>query len=302
MHKYLLFLTASVFLFFSSSCGLTNYAKAKTAFNKGVELQNLKEAGVYFAGSGVNLSSLYSFDEAGATIGDAKAQFQEAKKRLTKALTKKPKLRKNDLLANTFVLLALTELQLGNQQAAKDQAINARTVFEEDGDNAINDGGRDLALSFAIDPMVTINQLYDSILILTELPVVMNGDSNATTLLIADFFDRRISNNANNSLESALAATDFAISKVSNTPETVQYLRNYEMAALLNNRRLLDRFLVVGQQSGTFRRLGESLQNQFFTAENRLDELVEDYRLKLLDISPLGENDPYYRFWKGEVF
>ncbi|PHI19146.1 hypothetical protein CEQ90_14650 [Lewinellaceae bacterium SD302] len=292
----------ALWLFLANGCTTARYAKARKSFNYGTELRNQEEAGVNFTGSGTDLSTLYEFDENEVPAGNAEAQFTKARQELTKALLQKRKLRASGLLANAFVLLALTEFQLGNTEEAKAQAMNARTIFDENGANATNDGGRDLALSYAIDPMVTINELYDSILILTRLPIVMDGDSNATTLAIADFYARRISSEANNSLEGALRATDFAISKVNNTRETIQYLRNYEMAALLNNRRLLDKFLVAGQQSGTFRRVGDVLMDQFLFVENRLDELVEDYRLKLLEVSPLGENDPYYRFWKGEVF
>lgn len=289
-------------LVLTAGCNAVNYSKAQGAFSRGTELKNIEEAGLNFGASGVSLAKLYDFSKMDIPEGNAKQQFEYAKTQLNKALKKKASLRKDGLLANAYVLLALTEYQLQNYDAAKEQAAAARTIFNEDASSGREDGGRDLALSYAIDPMITITQLYDSIKILNELPVVMDADSNKTTTLVADFYRRRISEENNGSLESALKAVDFAIGKTINTKETTQYLRNYEMAGLLNNRSLLDKFLVAGQQSGTFRRKGQALQDQFRNAESHLDELVETYRKKLLEASPKGEQDVFYRFWKGRVF
>lgn len=293
-----LFLLAVLLL---SGCAAASYSKGQKAFSRGTELRNLQEVGIDLSASGIDLGQLYDFTSTTEGVS-AEQQFILAREQLTKALKQKAKLRRDGLLANAHLLLGLTEFQLGNYTVAQEQAAAARTIFSEDESIVDLDGGRDFALSYALNPIVTVTELYDSIKILVNLPVVAPSDSNATTLVLADFYQRRLTAEGNMNLEGALKALDFAIEKATDSRETKQYLRNYQMAALLNNRTLLDRFLIAGQQSGTFQRQGAALQNQFLLAENRLDELVEDYRLALLAVSPQGENDPFYRFWKGKVF
>jgi len=59
--------------------------------------------------------------------------------------------------------------------------------------------------------------------------------------------------------------------------------------------------MIVGQQSGTFRR-SEERTNAFTQSLESLDTKAESYRQKLLAAAPEGENDPAYIFWRGKAY
>lgn len=295
------FCVAACFAFLLAGCAANFYERGQNAFTAGSQLRNAERADAFYPGYAAALADLYG-NPAEAPTGQAESQFAQAREQLTKALRKPDRLRRDGLLGNTHLLLGLTEFQLGNYPAARQQAIAARTVFAEAQTTPETDGGRDLALAYALEELIVFEQLADSIEILVGLPVVQAADSNRTTLAIASFYDRRLLDEEPGDLLAALDGIDFARAKATASPETVLYLLNTQMAALQNARTLLDRYLIVGQRSFTFRRRGQALADRFHRAEARLNEIVDTYRRELLTTAPDGENDPAYRMWRGRVF
>lgn len=283
-------------------CNAKNYDAAQRAFSSGAQMVNAEILGIDVSATGATLNNLYATELASPNANAALAQFKLAKERLERALQRPEKLSKSGLLGNAHTLLALTELELSNYAAAIEQARLGRIAFNTNqGVGESPEGGRDRGMVFAVAPMAIINQTYDSLQLLALIPPVTNSDSSTTTLLYRDFIDRNIVSDSNTSLMSALTEIDFAIGKTTSSPETVQYLRNVQMAALANYRSAMDHYLVIGQRSGQFRRDSITL-NQFETSLQKLETTVATYQELLLNASPNGEQNPFYIFWQGKVF
>ena len=284
-----------------TSCSVGTYGEAQRAFSAGAQMANAELMGIDLATVGGDLEHLYSGELPRTATGNARTQFGIAKEKLERILTRPKKLEKVNLLGNTHVLLALTELQLANYPAAVEQAKLAQNVFVASSNDLSNEGGRDRAMALAIEPMVTSNQVFDSIQLLRVLPPIFQGDSTKMTVLLEDFIDRRLEADSRASLAGALKELDYAISKVTNSTATINYLRSVQMTLLSNYRSLVDRWMIVGQQSGTFRR-SEERTNAFTQSLESLDTKAESYRQKLLAAAPEGENDPAYIFWRGKAY
>ncbi|MEL6142392.1 MAG: hypothetical protein AAFU67_12315 [Bacteroidota bacterium] len=300
MHQKLFFFIF-LLLLGATGCSVGTYGEAQRAFSAGARLANAELMGIDLASVGGDLENLYGEELPNTTTGNARTQFGIAKEKLQKILTRPKKLEKVNLLGNTHVLLALTELQLANYPAAIEQAKLAQNVFAATPNEISNEGGRDRAMALAIEPMVTSNQVFDSVQLLLVLPPVYQEDSTKVSLILEDFIDRRLEKDSRESLTGVLNELDYAIAKATNSSATIRYLRSTQMAVLTNYRALVDRWMVVGQQSGTFRR-SEMRTNAFTQSLEQLDQKAEIYRLKLLAISPDGDADPAYLFWRGKAY
>ncbi len=299
--KQLRFLFLGLLVCFSS-CTLVTFSEAQQHFSAGAKLVNAELLGINLGEQEIDLGGLYNSTELpDQTAPNARAQFLVAREKLTKTLKKDHRLQADGVLANAHTLLALTEWQLGNYPAAKEQAALAKAAFSQVEGGSLPAPSRDWAMAYAVEELMAINQLYDSIVLLRTLPRVPPTDSLATTRRISAFMERHILSGQDGSLIDALQGLDAAMDKAGSQQATLRYLRCAQLAALQNYRALFDHFDRSGKDSRAFIR-SEALHQSYEVSANTLQALIETYRLQLLNLLEGNTADPLYRFWQGRVF
>lgn len=307
--KNVYFLLLSLLLFVSS-CTLVTFSEAQKHFSAGATMVNAELLGIDLSEQAVGLNGLYSSAEMPEqTAPNARSQFLVAREKLTKTLKKDKRLEEDGVLANAHTLLALTQWQLGDYEAARIQAELAKAAFSQQntapahsahiGAQAKN--SRDLAMAYAVEELIVINQLHDSIQVLRNLLRVPPTDSLATTRRISRFMQEYILAARKGSLLPALQGLDAATAKAASHTATLLYIRCAQLAALQNYRALFDHFDKAGKDSRAFIR-DEELSQSYTLSANTLEALVENYRLQLLTLLGNNTEHPLYRFWKGKVY
>lgn len=301
-HYWSLLLVALLGILTTSSCAYVTYEQAQRHFTAAAIQTNNEILGLDTDEINAGLEGMYRTGARPATgdvLPTAEGQFNQAREKLRQSLKKEAVLKEDGVLGNVRTLLALTEWQLNNAEAAREEARLARNVFATKPEDGA--GGRDHAMAYAVDGLIIINEVYDSIQLLLDLPLVEASDSAATTLLLVDFLERRAMIASDGSLAGALNIIEEAVGKVSRSRPTIAYLRSAQMAALQNWRTLLNRLGEAGRMSRTFSRQA-AVNEAYRAAEQKLLLVIEDYRKKLLEAAPNGQNDPLYQFWRGKVF
>lgn len=287
----------------ASACTLVTFGEAQKHFSAGAILVNTELLGIDLGEQEVGLNGLYSSAELpDETAPNARAQFLIAREKLTKSLKKDKRLEEDGVLANAYTLLALTEWQLGDYEAARTQAELAKAAFSQESMGVADAANsRDLAMAYAVEELIVINQLHDSILLLRALQRVPPTDSTATTRRISQFMESYILAGRKGSLLHALQGLDAATDKAGSHTATRRYIRCAQLAALQNYRALFDHFDRAGKDSGAFRQ-SEALTRSYELSANTLEALAETYRLQLLALLDNNTEHPLYQFWKGRVY
>ncbi|MEL6668848.1 MAG: hypothetical protein AAFP08_07745 [Bacteroidota bacterium] len=285
---YLFFFIALVLL--SQSCVAPSLSKAQSLFSATVVTDNLSQLGL----EGVDFEQLYPIDKEVQLADRPDVNYNRVLELLNKALEKEDRLRKDKLLGTAVVLRSLTHFQLDNYEAASIDAERAQQLFEQSPE-LITEGGRDLALAYAIGPIIGNAQLFDSLEDWQldedeELPEALEASN------IYSSIDLLIGTESSEAMMPIRIVDQLKLarSKVIDSKDTEIYLQNQILASLMNWKRILD-------VQNTMARVANIFQDQPSTFERwqeRKNDVVDNLGLELVRLLDLaGEDDPSYLQW-----
>ncbi|MEM6879235.1 MAG: hypothetical protein AAF544_11790 [Bacteroidota bacterium] len=285
---YLFFFIALVLL--SQSCVAPSLSKAQSLFSATVVTDNLSQLGL----EGVDFEQLYPIDKEVQLADRPDVNYNRVLELLNKALEKEDRLRKDKLLGTAVVLRSLTHFQLDNYEAASTDAERAQQLFEQSPE-LITEGGRDLALAYAIGPIIGNAQLFDSLEDWQldedeELPEALEASN------IYSSIDLLIGTESSEAMMPIRIVDQLKLarSKVIDSKDTEIYLQNQILASLMNWKRILD-------VQNTMARVANIFQDQPSTFERwqeRKNDVVDNLGLELVRLLDLaGEDDPSYLQW-----
>ncbi|MEM8586122.1 MAG: hypothetical protein AAGF87_17750 [Bacteroidota bacterium] len=289
---YLFLFVAAAFL--SQSCVAPSLTKAQSLFSTTVEADNRSQLLL----DGIDFEQLYPIEEEVQLADRSEVNYNRILELLDEALEKEGRLRKDKLLGTAYVLRALTHFQLDDYENAATDAERAQQLFEQSPE-LITEGGRDLALSYAMGPMIGNAQLFERLQDWQldedeDLPEALEASSIYSSIDLSigtEISDRMTPERIVVQLRQARA-------KVIESKDTEIYLQNQILASLMNWKRTLD-------VQNTMARVANIFQDEPSTFElwqERKNAVVGDLAAELAILLDLaGEDHPSYLQWTGLI-
>lgn len=274
LHRLSLLLLLIVLL---PSCAMNRLSQAQRAFSQAATLENEQRFG---AQSEVFVPTALAYAEARRKVG--------------KALKRKRKLRKNNLLGNAYTLRALCDWKLQHHSEAKINSQRAILAFENLEQRAGIRMQRDIALMKVLPDLLTLDRIR---LDISDFDWQGAGFETALEYYQSLIFHRRAVRTAE--LDRALSSLAQLSASTGSTTELEAYLVMAQLAGLQTWSRGIDglRQSIAGDTRLSAEARGEATA---FFIEERQQQLIpakEGLLKELGRLLPGGEAHELYRFW-----